>query len=570
MTDQAEKTASKDNITINNSLQEEDVWVAPSKANTYKIFGLNFVKILAIGIFLHNIFSTLESSMFGTVSTNLHSMLQVLSLNDLPQVSMMISGVLGPAFVRFAEVYGQMPLAFSGVVLTILSYVLFIATGNPGPIVSVNNTPSIVGLGPQSYCFISAQMIHYFAMAFINTMQVILVTVYIPIRLRATFTSVIFLPTLVVQFIGPMLSTFFNNEWRLMFAVVIPPVFLGFLIMYYPLVKVESKFRKKKIKTSFIQFCNELDIVGAILLIVGVCCALTPPMINYADSFTETKNLVPLIIGLLLLILFIPYEYYIAKYPVFNRRLVTNPTVTCCLIVNALGYGASNVVFGNFQALFQITKRLTPSDAAMLQFGYIGGYAVAALICGLLIQYTRKLKIWIWIGYALYLLAFCLFINTRGSDTSIIEVILVQILAGIGGGISLPAVNISIQAAVKKADVPMAATLLTFTTYLFGPFFGLLASSIWNRYLPVIVASKPGGDSLDLVGIVDTVVDSFKTYTEVQQQIVIDSYLETQRLTTYIGIAMIAIGIVPLYFIKVKNLPAEEQSQESITQENTA
>ncbi|KAJ3395222.1 hypothetical protein HDU92_006119 [Lobulomyces angularis] len=561
MTEDTTKTAVTDTI-MDDETSLDEVWVLPEKANSFKVFGFNFLKVVAAGIFFQTIILALEGSMFGTVSATLHSLFAVLSLNDLPQIAMMISGVLGPAVVKFAEVYGQFPLAVSGVFFAILTYSLFIVSGNPGHI--MNGATETAVLTWHSYCFVAGQMTESVARVFLSTLETILITVYIPIRLRATFTAVVNLPNYLIRLVAPLLATSFYHEWRLIFVVTIPVVLLSFFVMYYPLVKIENKYRKKRQSTSFIQICKDLDLIGALLLICGVCCTLAPPMINYSESITHSKNLIPLVIGIICILLFVPYEYYLAPTPVFHRRLVTNITLVCCLIVNAIIYAASNMAFSNFSALFQITKGVSDDTAAMLQYGYGAGYGAGALICGLLIQYTRKLKIWIWSGYLVYLLGFCLFLNTRGAVTSIAEVVIVQIVAGIGCGISLPAIYICVQAAVEKRDVPMAATLVTFTTYVFGPFCGLFASSIWNRYLPDIIAAKPGGNTLDMFGIVDTILSNWKSdsYNEVQKNIIIESYLETQRLTTFIAIGMLVVGLAPIYFIRVNDLPEEENTKE--------
>lgn len=90
-----------------------------------------------------------------------------------------------------------------------------------------------------------------------------------------------------------------------------------------------EKFRA----TAFLKELKEIDIAGLFLLVVGSALFLLPiPLETRGVDYYDTVAVItPTAVGAFMLIMFFVWEVRFAKKPLFERRLLTNPSVLGCL-----------------------------------------------------------------------------------------------------------------------------------------------------------------------------------------------------------------------------------------------
>lgn len=85
--------------------------------------------------------------------------------------------------------------------------------------------------------------------------------------------------------------------------------------------------------TAFFKALRDIDLIGLFLIIVGSALFLFPiPLESRGVDYYDTVAVItPTTIGAVILIVFVVWELRFAKNPLFERRLLTNPSVIGCM-----------------------------------------------------------------------------------------------------------------------------------------------------------------------------------------------------------------------------------------------
>ncbi len=177
---------------------------------------------------------------------------------------------------------------------------------------------------------------------------------------------------------GPLLGGFFSDHhqilgitgWRWIFYINLPFGILALIItsavLHIPLVKRE----------------HSIDYVGAILMVAGVTSILlSVAVFGPQDGWTDSRNLIFLIVGIILSVAFVYWEGK-ATEPILPMRLFKNHTFT---VTSALGGVIGAGMFGAIVMLplyLQIVKGNTATTAGLKLVPLMLGIVSASIFSG--------------------------------------------------------------------------------------------------------------------------------------------------------------------------------------------
>lgn len=102
-------------------------------------------------------------------------------------------------------------------------------------------------------------------------------------------------------------------------------------------------------------------------------------------------------------------------------------------------------------------------------------------------------------------------IRARSSTGTVVDLILCQVLQGIGGGFAAIAIQVSAQASVAHVDVATVTALVLLLSEMGNSVGSAMATAIWTTWMPIQLARNiPGGDETlvkELFGSIERIKD---------------------------------------------------------------
>ncbi len=211
----------------------------------------------------------------------------------------------------------------------------------------------------------------------------------------------------------------------------------------------------------------KVDYLGATLIIAGVSVLLIWVSLagtQFAWASGQTAAMV--VGGLALLGLAVLVELKV-KEPIiplslFKHRTITLATIASLFVGVAL-YGAT--IF--LSQYFQISRGKTPTASGLLTMPLILGLALSSLVVGRIITRTGRWKRFLVLGTALTAIGFGL-LGTLRFDTSGVLVAVYMAIAGIGVGMTMQNLVLSVQNTVSIRELGSATATVSFFRSLGG------------------------------------------------------------------------------------------------------
>lgn len=170
--------------------------------------------------------------------------------------------------------------------------------------------------------------------------------------------------------------------------------------------------------------------------------------------------------------------------------------------------------------------------------------------------------------------------RTRNLDSPTWELILSQVVGGIGGGFTTIAAQIGCQAVVghqgtssinirgiatdvEVVDVAIATAVFLTITQIGGAVGGAIAGAVWSTLLPMrLNVHLPAADDDMILKIMASLpyVLSFEPGTPIRLAIN-QSYVDTQRVLNGIAIFMLVPALLAVFMMKNVHLEREDQGQ---------
>ena len=478
---------------------------------------------------------------YATASYSSHSLLA--TVNVLRAV---IAAATQPTAAKIADVFGRVEL----VCLSIFFYVI-------GTIAeAVSSGVSAFAAGAIVY------QIGY-------TMIILLVEVIIAdttsTRARLLFSYIPALPFIINTWVsGDVAQAVLDNTtwnwgigmWALIYAVCALPLIITLFIIGHRaksrgvLAGYTTPFQQLGFSRLCIELFWQLDVIGIILMIAVFGLILAPLTIaggcfNAAcvtRKWQSASILAPLIIGLVCVPIFALWEVKYAPHPLVPFRLMKDRAVWGPLGIALLLNFAWGMQADYLFTVLQVAFDFSVAGATRITSLYSFTSVITGFILGFIVYRVRRLKIFIVAGTCLFMVAFGLLIQYRGSTTSSSQagVIGAQVLLGFAGGMFPYPAQASLQVALKHEQLAVM-TGLYLATYNIGSAFGATVSgAIWTQVLPGRLENSLAFQSNTTLAAVTygdpfSVIALYPVGTDVRSAI-IESYQGVQRLLCITGL----------------------------------
>ncbi|SPO01832.1 related to major facilitator MirA [Cephalotrichum gorgonifer] len=239
-------------------------------------------------------------------------------------------------------------------------------------------------------------------------------------------------------------------------------------------------------KQSTLFYCEQCDIIGMFLIVVGFSLVLLPfSLVVYARNGWKTGYIIAMpIIGLFLLAAFFVWEKRFASTPLAPWHLLRDRTILGAAAVAgviAMSFGSWDSYFSSY---LQVVHRRTIAQAGLILNIYTIASCTWGPIVGFLIRQTNHFK---WIALCaipVAALATGLLIHFRTPDAYIGYIIMCQILKAVSSGTIIICEQLAVMSVVKHNEVTVMLALIALTSHVGGSVGRAISGGIWTNQLP--------------------------------------------------------------------------------------
>ncbi|KAJ2710298.1 hypothetical protein H4R19_003814 [Coemansia spiralis] len=520
-------------------------------------------KVLIIGgIFFINFITSLDSSATTTIQPQVLSDFNAMTrAGVIGTVTYLLIAGVRPVFAKISDVFGHLQALVLAMGLHTLGFL-------------------VCALAHSFAALFGGTVISVLGQAGYGTLVAIIIADILPIHLRGSVTAYTSIPYVTNYYLGIEMGSGLIDRWHWVYGILCILAVVCSLPVAASLFRLDRRARhilreaaaaappapKRPLLRRFGSVLMELDIPGLVLLCGGFIAILAPlgMQLNTTFGWASGRVIAPLVIGVVALLFFVYYEHRLATFPVVPFRLLKIRTFSCAIVAAIFFYFTSNVSLFYFNAFIQVTREVSARTAMLMQLGSVG-YYVGLFLGGWAMQLSKRYRRWAWIGWAMWLLAVCLMLRSRGgSGASNAEIVIVQALLGLGSGIVIGCVGIGVQAAVSAVDLSIAITLYGMVAYIGGVLGEGTSTTIWVNVLPAKLQGR-----MDPAVEINMAINNITYYFELpkdQRVIVQDGYVQTQKILTICGIcSMLVAGIAMLGLAPydLSNRDAEESPVEA-------
>jgi len=326
---------------------------------------------------------------------------------------------------------------------------------------------------------------------------------------------------------------------------------------------------------------EQLDSIGLLLLTLGFGLLLLPltwsvkePGVNWFNA----QRCSFLVVGLIVLVCFGVYERKMAKFPVIPTRLLEQRTVLLGSCVCFWHFICQYTYESYFTSFLQVARFLSARDAQYVERSYLFTACVSAIICGVLVKWTRRYKIWLVVGILLHGVGTLLMVRSRKLDNPMAEIVISQVIGGFGGGFTTLASQLGVQAVVGHQDVGIATAVFLTITQIGGAVGSSVAGSIWTSRLESALASRlPQSEQPNIPKIVGDLRFAL-SYSGHNRTSINEAYVDVQRILNWIGVwallpcllCALAMQNVDLGAKAQLSKPDERQSDSGLSTDSSA
>ena len=405
------------------------------------------------------------------------------------------------------------------------------------------------------------------------------------LRSRLLFSYIPALPFIINTWIsGSVTSAVLGTttwNWGIgMWALIYPVCALPLLITLYlvgrrarkagTLQSYKSPYQLLGARRLLVELFWQLDVIGIVLLIAVFGLILAPLTLagGTAAQWQSAHIIAPVVIGIVCVPIWIVWESRTA-HPIVPFHLLKDRAVWA-----ALGMATMLTFAWTMQGDYLYTVLIVAFDESIKSATRITAlYSFASVLTGafvgLVVYKVRRLKPFIVAGTVLFLVAFGLLIQYRGSPSASghAGIIGAQVLLGIAGGLFPYPGQASIQAATQHEHLAVI-TALYLSCYSIGSALGnTVSGAIWTQVLPGRLTTnlaRFGNATLSTAVYGDPFTFAAANLVGTQERAeVIDAYQYTQRLLCITGICLCVPLILFSCLIRDPKLGREQSRPEA-------
>ena len=366
-------------------------------------------------------------------------------------------------------------------------------------------------------------------------------------KYQAYFTSVFATSSVL----GPVLGGFFAGQgtvlgidgWRWIFYLNIPIGLAAFYVVFRNL-----SIPRKRTE-------HRVDYIGAALLSSAVVPFLLLAEKGRDWGWGSPTSLTLLAIALGSVALFIPRESRLGEDAILPLRIFRDPVFSVVSVVATL---TGMVMFGGLVCLplyLQIVREKTPTQAGLMMTPFMIGLMFASLVTGRLMQRTGRYKIFPIFGTGILFVGMLL-LSTVTLDTPMPRIMSFMVVVGVGLGLTMQMLVISVQNALPPQDMGLSTSAITFFRSMGGTLgaavalavlFGTVKGNITER---VSSSHLSPNELLAMRGVSLNNTESFHKLSAASHRLILQGFSDSMH-TVFLVVAVLVIpAFVLTFFIK--------------------
>ncbi len=485
---------------------------------------------LMLGMFLAALDQTIVSTAMRTIADELNGQTAQAWVTTAYLVTSTIST---PLYGKLSDQYGRKPFFLFAIVVFIIGSML---CGIAQSIYELAAFRALQGLGAGGL------------MSLVFAIVGDLVPPRERARYQAYFTSVFAISSVL----GPILGGAFAGRdtilgidgWRWIFYINVP-IGLAALFVVYRNLNLPQRTSEHRI-----------DFLGAALLTAGVVPLLLVAEQGRQWGWTSSLSLGLIALGLAGIALFIPRQAKMGEEAILPLRVFKNRIFT---VSSATSFLVGAAMFGGLTSLplyLQIVRGKSPTVAGLMLVPLMVGIIASSQTSGRIMSRTGRYKVFPIIGTALMGLAMLLF-STLKVDTPLWHAEAFMVVMGLGLGLSMQTLVISVQNALPPRDMGIATSSVTFFRSMGATFgvatalailFGSLVGNIQDRARAAKLPPELVDRFASLSGFNDTSL--IRTLPPVIQRVILDGFADSMH-TVFLTVSVLMIpAFILTFFIK--------------------
>ncbi|CEI88403.1 hypothetical protein RMCBS344292_02794 [Rhizopus microsporus] len=496
--------------------------------------------IIFLGLFLFSWASNFEGNLTMTLNNKVTSFFQSNNLISLlSTITYILQTALLPIYSKLSDMFGRAHCYSVGLFFYILAFIVM---------ATANNYNTLVG----------GQIIYAFGYSGVSILGPIVVGDLTTVTNRGLFQGLYNLPSLFNIFVAPRAAALLLDQgrWRwgyglccIILGGTAVPLIGGLWYVHFKLKRsgLIEEYKAKQAKTEepkmnifqkFIWLMTEIDIIGSLLLIAGLCLILLPLVLALPKwgGWSSGITIGTLVAGVVAWILFAIWEWKFARKPVIPLARWNTHTPLLGVLALSTVTLISSTNWQYFTTYLLVSRKVSIDTAIYLERGYNVAYIVCETTVGYLMKRTRKWRPFVWVGVSLTILGVGLMIPARLPSSSDAFVVISQTIVGIGSGCLYTPILVAIQSSVPHSDLAVVTAMMQVGGSIAASVGSTMSGAIWNSMLPGQLAKYVPGeyDYAKIVGSTDYAISLPKE----QYDGVVQAYGHIQMILSIIAICI--------------------------------
>jgi EmrB/QacA subfamily drug resistance transporter len=401
---------------------------------------LNHFKVIIAGLLISVLIVSLDSTITSTAMPKIIASLGGLQYYVWPftiyLTTLIISAMLSG---KLSDFYGSKKIFIIAIIVFVFGSVLCGFSQNMTELIIFR---ALMGLGA----------------GIIVTIPLKIVAQMFPPRQRGKYMGLFAAAGGISTVVGPTLGGYITDSlgWPWIFFVNVPIGIMA-LSLIIPYLPEFSLIVKEKIMDYWVIITFTSGLISFLLVLTFIEENTTIPFIYLALLF---------IFAAIMLLGFI-YTEIKAREPILPMYLFRNSIFSISSICMIL-LGAVMLVGAVYIPLFlQLVQGFTPSTSGTYLTPLMFSMIVSSILSGQIISKTGKYKILAIISFAIGILGMFM-LSILNTNTTNLELIVYEIIAGIGAGLAIPIFTVASQNAVTKRDLGVVTAATMYFRFLGG------------------------------------------------------------------------------------------------------
>ncbi|PWN22030.1 putative siderophore iron transporter mirC [Microstroma glucosiphilum] len=237
-------------------------------------------------------------------------------------------------------------------------------------------------------------------------------------------------------------------------------------------------------------FVDDIDLGGLFLIAAGFILILLPlTLYTYAPNGWNTDYIIAMfVVGGVLIVSIGFWEWLVAPKPVIRRRYILNKNVIIPAFIGFFDFFSFYLAWTSSFSYVQILKGWTSGDATYFSNAQSLCLTFFGIMVGFINLWTRQYKWSLVAGACIRMIGLGIMIAFRTANATTAQLVMGQILQGMGGGFLGVTLQVAAQVSVPHQDVAMVTAFVLLLTEIGGACGTALLGTIQAQRLPTLIA----------------------------------------------------------------------------------